>query len=372
MATLAACSSSASIDGAVEWSVPHELTANEYGLTQAFSVAEVPGYVTVTGYEDETVVVRTFDTNSGDEIEQREVSGAVACTAMVEKVLCTPVDWTSGQVPFLIDPESGESHDYALTIMALGEFDGRDVIQRSTPTGYELVTTEPSLAIDDYARGGDVIAVIDMAGERHLLDEATYESLIDTGVLPLGSAWRDVSAIPGAQAIADGFITVSSNAQSSETVVSLFEASGTQVDTWSVEASLHFSTNPEWTSAEVRGYFDEAVQLSQHFDHIAIFSDGEVVGLNQLLTDSVAPAFSWVKGFDTSLVTTLEFLEVADHTLVLWVVDYPYISIAGRGDEIAAVTYNVETGEKLVDGAKCQWTDSAYCFDGETLKKVSF
>lgn len=367
--TLTGCSSSASIDGDIAWSVPLELTDDQFTLMHAFSIADSGKYVTVAAADG---VVRSFAIESGEVTVERDTSAATACTALATNVLCTPVDWTTAQAPFVVNPETGESFDYAMTIGGLGEFEGRDIIQRSTATGFELVAFEPDTAVDDYERGGEVIAVFDADGERHVADQALFDALVEAGIA--GSSWSDADVIPGTQQIADGAIAVTTNAQGTLTTVQLLDGSGATVDEWEIAASLHMSVNPRWTASDVTASFDKAVTVAKHSDHVAIFSGGEVEGLTRVLTDSVAPAYSWIEGFRTASGSDLDFAaEVDPGSLVLWVVDYPYIGVNGTGDDGAvATTFNIVTGETLVRGAKCQWTGGTYCFDGETLSKIEF
>ncbi|MFY9262935.1 MAG: hypothetical protein GX483_00945 [Actinomycetaceae bacterium] len=376
---LGACSDNTDINADVIWEIPLELSAHTYSATHALSIAETEGYAVVVTPSEQGVQVRGFDTASGEEVYGRELLGSVACANAGEAVVCLPVSANSGIAPFAIDPASGDDHDYSQLLSSLGVHNDQLIVQRQSMDGFNLVALDPGTAYDRLDTGGDIIAVLDDSGTLHIADEDVYEALREQGVLTLTSMWADGLNIPGSVALQDGYLVHVMAADGLTTTVSIYDESGVQTGDWTFSASLHFSVNSQWTVTDVTGYLDKAAELAVNADHVAIFQDGEVVGLNRVLSDSVAPAYAWVTGFDTNDGVELRFTEVEPSSLVLWVMEYPYVGVNGVGDDgVVTRTFDITSGEVLVDGAKCQWITepshaiATYCFDGKNLSRIDW
>lgn len=207
--------------------------------------------------------------------------------------------------------------------------------------------------------------------ERETIAEP-LKKLVDEGVLTRDSMWLNPPGIAAvAQPLADGFVilepgqvTVSSV---EPTTVMVFDHDGNETDRYTVSPALHMRILPSWTRATIGRIVADANSLDT--GHAFVFGDARVVGFDQKLTDSVAPAFANIEELNMADGTTLDIDPVTPESLGLWVLDYPYVSVTGRGAKAVAATFDASTGERVVDG-RCQLIGDTYCFSATTLEKV--
>lgn len=369
---LAGCSSGPE----AEWIVPLEL-GDSYTTTNVLSIAEANGAVVVP--VSNTVYAFNAASNElawtvtlGEEVSQ--------CLPAGSNVLCA----TGLHTTVALDREGNSAEHVGLAV----EYSGPAgvYVAQAYEDRVELIKADPDASIDDIA-SGETVAVYDgryanlPEGTRIELGEdgsypAQIQELVDAGVLRHNSAWLNPPAIAQlGQPLADGHVIIDGGAVQltsvDPTTVTIFDLHGTETEEITVETSLHMSVNPEWTQADMSEIVNEVAGLGT--SHAFVFSDGEVVGFERIFSDSVAPAFANIEGFELSTGEKLGFDPISPESQGLWVVDYPYVSVFGHGpDGEVAATFDVATGDRVIEGAKCQWTDgSTYCFTPDRLEKIT-
>lgn len=359
-----------------EWSVPLEL-GDAYTTTNVLSIAEGDGVVVVPILNN----VQGFNTAKSELAWSVTLGVDVSqCVPAGSNILCS----TGAQTAVAFDRDGNTSELVGVAV----EYSGADAVYfaKAYDDRVELVKGDENARLADLGEG-DTIAVYDGRyanlpdGTRiERADDGTYpqpiQELVDAGVLLHDSPWLNPPAVAQlGQPLIDGHVIIDGGAVQvtsvDPTTVTLFDLHGTETEEITLDSSLHMSVNPAWTQAEMSGIASEVADLDT--SHAFVFSTGEVVGFDRILSDSVAPAFANVEGFELATGEKLAFEPLSPETQGLWVVDYPYISVFGQGpDGQVATTFDVTTGDRVVDGAKCQWTDgSTYCFTADRLEKIS-
>ncbi|VEI12464.1 hypothetical protein [Trueperella bialowiezensis] len=372
LVVVSGCSSGPS----TEWSVPLEL-GEAYEATNVLSISEAGGAVVVPVGN----VVYGFDPerSAGDWSVTLGVPVS-ACESAGASVLCHT--GTHSGVVF-------DSAGHPTEVTGVGvEFSSPHAlyVTQAYPDRVELIAADPQ-ATPEQLTNGETVAVYD--GRNATLPDGTpisrnddgrypdaIQTLVDDGVLTLDSPWLNPPAIAQiTEPLADGFVRIDAGeltvTKVTPSTVTIFDAAGEQVDKIEVPASMHLSVNPAWTTAEMTDIARQAAAVTA--DHALIFQTGEILGFSRILTDSVAPAYASVEGFAVDNGNTLSFAPISPESQGLWVVDYPYVSVFGTGqDGAVAATFDVVSGNKLVDDAKCQWTNgNTYCFSADRLDKIS-
>lgn len=384
------CSSSLT----TEWSVPLDL-GDAYATTNVLSIAEADGVVVVPIAN----TVHGFDTETNDLAWSVTLANDVTqCTAAGANVLCstgtqTAVAFDSAGNSTELEGVTVEGHTMA-EIDTEGEpgDDSRGQSQAVDSIYFAVAHLDRVDLIEADASGaradipdGDVIATFD--GRHSKLPDGTrierssgafpdnIQVLVDHEVLLQNSPWLNPPAIAQiSQPLLDGFVIVDGGSISvsevQPTTVTIFDLDGSETDKIEVGPSLHMSINPRWSQETMGDIARRAAKLGT--DHAFVWESGDVIGFDRLYSDSVAPAFADVVGFSLDTGERLAFDPVSPESMGLWVVDYPYVSVFGPGrDGQVSSTFDVTSGKRVMDGAKCQWTDGAtYCFTAEKLEKI--
>lgn len=376
---LSACSTSSATS--VDWEVPLTLTASQYEQGATVPVSATESSVVVTTSNDDGFHVRGYDSESGEGRWDMTVTEFVQCTAKNALTLCSPTAAEPTSRPFLVDLESGEyeyvegvySNFYALPDAYYLE---RPVANADNLV--ELVAVPGITALDVFLDSATQVATLDTStGEVDDLGNSVILDLAAAGELAPDSHWHGrVAPVAEAAFLADGYMTATqaSNEQGTGTGVVLYDDAGEQVESRSINASLHYTHNPAWTLTEVQDILDRAEELATEFPHVMVFQTGQTFGFKQVTSDTVAPAYANIESYSVSNGVDLDFKAVSPESQTIWVYQYPYVTMSGTNDDgVFARTYDVTDGATVLDNQKCQWQhDATFCFDGESLSKVSF
>ncbi|MFP7696079.1 hypothetical protein [Trueperella sp. LYQ143] len=357
-----------------QWQIPLH-------LGQAY---ETTHFVPLVDFGDSVMVsvadsVAGYELPSGNMQWSLTLDGVSSCQRAGNYALCPQ----HSQRAVAIDRQGNTSIKTGLVVE--GSDDTTVYFARSSTDRVELVAQPIDISLDQMGMTGEVLAVYD--GTSSKLPDGTeitrdvsghypaaVEDLLARGILTRNSAWLNPPPVTHvAQPIADGFVVISgggvTGTEVEPTTISLYDVAGNEAGKHVVDAALHMSVNPRWTLAELNDIAQQVTQLGK--PHAFVFDDGHVIGFDVRFHSAVAPAYANYKEFALSNAESLAMDNIHPETLSMWVKKYPYVSITGKNDDgVVARTYNVQTGEVLVDKEKCQWTDqSVYCFDATHLAK---
>ncbi|SUO87355.1 Uncharacterised protein [Trueperella pyogenes] len=360
---LAGCSAGAD----VIWSVPIDLgprltQVDILGFADLDDVVVVPTGQTVNGYNRDGSKLWTV--TLGEDVKTCEPAGSNAMCSTRTRVFITKDGTIQTRPDLSFEGRIGDKLYYS----------------RVDDDGVVLIEEDVSVPFDKLGTSDSVLARYE-GRTSYLLDGTRVEretiveplkKLVDEGVLTRDSMWLNPPGIAAvAQPLADGFVilepgqvTVSSV---EPTTVTVFDHDGNETDRYTVSPALHMRILPSWTRATIGRIVADANSLDT--GHAFVFGDARVVGFDQKLTDSVAPAFANIEELNMADGTTLDIDPVTPESLGLWVLDYPYVSVTGRGAKAVAATFDASTGERVVDG-RCQLIGDTYCFSATTLEKV--
>ncbi len=372
---LAGCSSNHHIAGDVEWEVPLDMTQSQYAASNLISVASNDFYAVVVGIEENSWMARGYSVAQQEEIFAIPVEGPTTCTLATGLVWCIPTDLSQPINPFAVSLETGAKVELPDHRTLVGEIDGTYYIERYSSFALNLVAVEADTPIDKIDTEGDIVAAYRFDTNEVAVpeDSTILEDLADAGFLSRSSFWFEPeSFLQGSQALKDGYVLIRTDGQAEPTTtVTIFDSDSDVLNEATIDASLHLTVNENWSAAEFSAMLSEAEALGEDYSHVAIFQGGEVLGLEKQYSGAVAPAYANLAGFATSQDTLLRLDDLHQDDMVLWVVEYPYVTINGVNDDgIHARTFDVTSGKVLVEGMKCQWTDAFYCFTESTLRSV--
>lgn len=354
-----------------DWSVPLEL-GEDYPHIDVLSIAEVENFAVVPVSNQ----VYGFDTGAGELAWTVSLEADIShCEPAGVNVLCH----TSSPHVYAFDA-SGNSAEYTKLGVEYSGPAGLYVVRTAEPE-FQLLNVDLEIPVNDLDTG-DVIAVHD--GVTAKLNDGTpiersaegtypepFQGLVESGVLTQDSLWLNPPAVAHlGQPLIDGHVIIESGAirpaAVEPTTVTIFDLDGTEIDRRVIDPSLHMSVNSSWSREDFSRIIDRVEKLET--DHAFVFSAGEVVGFDRVFSGSIAPAYANVEALEVDTGNRLSFDPIAPESLGLWVVEYPYVSVFG---EQVAATFDVTTGEKLIDDAKCQWTQgTTYCFTADELFKI--
>lgn len=249
---------------------------------------------------------------------------------------------------------------------------------RGDADGVVLIEADADAPIDQL--GGEVLARYE--GRTSYLPDGTpveradsypepLQRLLDVGLLDADSPWLNPAGIASiARPLADGFVVVEAGqitvSDVEPTVLTLFDLDGNETARLEATPALTMNLSPRWTLATLEQIVEEANALDT--SRAFVFDDARVVGFEQALTDSVAPGYADVEALIVG-GQMLRFDAIRPETLQLSVLDYPYVSVAGTGSGSVVATFDIVTGERVIE-ASCWQNGAVYCATPTELSKI--